>query len=62
MQVLGWIFFTLLFLLLLIPFTTLSIRFQYRREGDDDELGVTVRWIGGLVRFSLFRSPDKEGG
>ncbi|MFS8512834.1 Protein of unknown function [Planifilum fulgidum] len=51
MQVLGWIFFTLLFLLLLIPFTTLSIRFQYRREGDDDELGVTVRWIGGLVRF-----------
>lgn len=51
MHVLGWILFILLVLLILIPFTTLSIRFQYRREGADDELGVTVRWIGGLVRF-----------
>lgn len=51
MHVLGWILFILLVILILIPFTTLSIRFQYRRGGSDDELGLTVRWIGGLIRF-----------
>lgn len=51
MHVLGWFLLILLILLFLTPFTTLSIRFQYRKEGADDHLGVTVHWIGGLIRF-----------
>ena len=56
MVVLGWILFVLLILLILVPFTTLSIRFQYHREGTDDELGVAVYWIGGLIRYN-FSAP-----
>ncbi len=51
MQVLGWILLIILIAILLIPFTTLSIRFQYRKRGADDHVGVTLRWLGGLVRL-----------
>ena len=53
MQVLGWILLIILIAILLIPFTTLSIRFQYRKRGADDHVGVTLRWLGDWFAYTI---------
>ncbi|WP_380705967.1 DUF2953 domain-containing protein [Salinithrix halophila] len=41
----------ILFLLLLLFFTSVRIRIVYRRKGEEDGFFLQVRWLWGLVRY-----------